>query len=121
MDDLPLKWEKVKSEIIGYDEIFKEIPVKSVILTMEAVIFEKNNSLHYEVEPDLTVCGSSEQIKQVVMILLDNGIKYTKPEGSITLTLQKRHHDVLLTVTNTSEGIPPEHLDRIFDRFYRVH
>lgn len=94
--------------------------VESVILTMEAVIFEKHIKLSYEIEPHLTVRGNIEQIKQVVMILLDNGIKYTNPEGSISVTLKKRHHDIVLSVTNTGEGIAPEHLEQIFDRFYRT-
>lgn len=54
--------------------------VESVILTMEAIVYEKDISLTYEIEPGLTVRGSSEQIKQVVMILMDNAIKYTKPK-----------------------------------------
>lgn len=94
--------------------------VESVILTMEAVIFEKELSFTYDIEPRLTVTGSSEQIKQVVMILLDNAIKYTNPRGSIHLSLKKQHNHLLLRVTNTGEGIAPEHLDNIFDRFYRV-
>ncbi|GFZ86769.1 histidine kinase [Paenibacillus marchantiophytorum] len=95
--------------------------VESVILTMEAVVYEKNITLHYDIEPNLTVHGNNEQIKQVVMILLDNAIKYNKSEGSITLTLAKRHSDILLTVTNTSDGISHEHLDKIFDRFYSAN
>lgn len=94
--------------------------VESVILTMEAVIFEKNLSLCYEIEPNLTVRGNMEQIKQVVMILLDNAINYTNTKGSITLKLKKRHHDILLTVANTGEGIASKHLGKIFDRFYRT-
>ncbi|QJD86626.1 sensor histidine kinase [Cohnella herbarum] len=94
--------------------------VEGVILTMEAVIFEKNISLSYEIDPDLTISGNNEQMKQVVMILLDNGIKYTNPNGSITLALKKQHHDIVLSVTNTGAGIPSEHLDKIFDRFYRA-
>ncbi|MBM7568563.1 sensor histidine kinase [Paenibacillus sacheonensis] len=94
--------------------------VESVILTMEAVIFEKQISLSYEIEPGLTVRGSSEQIKQVVMILLDNAVKYANAEGSIALKMSRRHHDVQLAVTNTGEGIAAEHLERIFDRFYRI-
>ncbi|WP_256759443.1 cell wall metabolism sensor histidine kinase WalK [Cohnella sp. WQ 127256] len=94
--------------------------VEGIILTMEAVMFEKDISLSYKIEPNLTVRGNNEQIKQVVMILLDNGIKYTNSKGSIALTLKKSHNDILLTVTNTGEGIPPEHLERIFDRFYRA-
>ncbi|MFM9278582.1 sensor histidine kinase [Paenibacillus jiagnxiensis] len=94
--------------------------VETIILTMEAVIFEKQIKLDYDIEPGLTVLGSSEQIKQVVMILLDNAVKYTPPSGKVTVALKKQHNDVVLAVSNTGEGIAPEHLHRIFDRFYRT-
>ncbi|CAM3914963.1 HAMP domain-containing sensor histidine kinase [Cohnella lubricantis] len=94
--------------------------VESVILTMEAVIFEKNLALEYDIEPGLTVTGSSEQMKQVTMILLDNAIKYANSQGSIQLTLKKHQGHILLSVSNTGPGIPPEHLGKIFDRFYRA-
>ncbi|MHA6531731.1 sensor histidine kinase [Paenibacillus sp. BAC0078] len=94
--------------------------VENIILTMEAVIFEKNISFDYNIEPELSVQGNSEQIKQVVMILLDNAVKYTNPKGAVTISLKKQHNDVLLSVTNTGEGIAAEHLTRIFDRFYRT-
>lgn len=94
--------------------------VENILLTMEAVIFEKQIMLDYDIEPGLTVNGSSEQIKQVVMILLDNAVKYTNSKGSVTLSLKKQHNEVVLSVTNTGEGIAPEHLSRIFDRFYRT-
>ncbi|MCR8642897.1 HAMP domain-containing histidine kinase [Paenibacillus sp. N1-5-1-14] len=94
--------------------------VESVILIMEAVIYEKNISLRYDIEPSITFQGNKEQIKQLCIILLDNAIKYTAPKGTITLQLNKRHTDILLTVSNTGEGIMSEHLDRIFDRFYRA-
>lgn len=94
--------------------------VESIILTMEAVIFEKEIDLAYEIEPSQMLTGNSEQIKQVVMILLDNAIKYTHPQGSIQLSLKKQHNHLLLKVSNTGEGIAPEHLGKIFDRFYRA-
>ncbi|WP_339818429.1 HAMP domain-containing sensor histidine kinase [Paenibacillus sp. FSL R7-0216] len=94
--------------------------VESVLLTMEAVIFEKELVLNYDIEPELTAYGNPEQIKQVIMILLDNAVKYANPNGEIILSLKKPHNDVILAVTNTGEGIPPEHLPRIFDRFYRT-
>lgn len=94
--------------------------VESVILTMEAVIFEHSLSLSYEIEPGLTATGSAEQIKQVVMILLDNAIKYNRPHGTISLALNKHHGRIQLSVTNTGKGIPAEHLDKVFDRFYRT-
>jgi two-component system sensor histidine kinase CiaH len=94
--------------------------VENIILTMEAVIFEKHISFDYNIQPELTVLGNSEQIKQVVMILLDNAVKYTNPKGAVTISLKKQNNDVLLSVSNTGEGIAAEHLTRIFDRFYRT-
>ncbi|WP_150269898.1 sensor histidine kinase [Paenibacillus tepidiphilus] len=94
--------------------------VENIMLTMEAVIFEKNVALDYDIQPHLSVHGSSEQIKQVVMILLDNAVKYSGPGGKVTLSLDKQHNEVVLAVSNTGEGIAPEHLTRIFDRFYRT-
>lgn len=94
--------------------------VENIILTMEAIIFEKNVLLDYDIEPNLTVQGSHEQIIQVVMILLDNAVKYTNAEGSVSISLKKQRNEVVLSVTNTGEGIAAEHLTRIFDRFYRT-
>ncbi|WP_458120703.1 sensor histidine kinase [Paenibacillus sp. Z6-24] len=93
---------------------------ENLILTMEAVIFEKELSLDYDITPGLPIEGSSQQIQQVIMILLDNAIKYCNPRGSITLTLHRYNQQTILSVSNTGEGIAPQHLDRIFDRFYRT-
>lgn len=94
--------------------------VENIVLTMEAVMFEKDIRLEYTVEPKLTVHGNREQIIQVVLILLDNAIKYSQPKGMVEVSLAKQHNDVVLAVTNSGEGIAPEHLERIFDRFYRT-
>jgi signal transduction histidine kinase len=94
--------------------------VENVLLTMEAVIFENNISLQYNIEPNLKAYGNSEQIKQVVMILLDNALKYTNDKGSVNVTLRKHQNNMLFSVTNTGKGIPEEYKDEIFDRFYRI-
>ncbi|RAP75769.1 sensor histidine kinase [Paenibacillus montanisoli] len=94
--------------------------VESVILTMEAIIYEKELTFDYDIEPNLMFTGSNEQMKQVVMILLDNAIKYSNPNGSIQVALKRHLGHIQLSVTNTGPGIPAEHLDKIFDRFYRA-
>lgn len=94
--------------------------VENVIMAMEAIIFENNISLEYEVEADLAVNGNSEQLKQVVMILLDNAVKYVNTNGKITLTLRRSGNNALLSVTNTGEGIAEDQLVKVFDRFYRT-
>jgi two-component system, OmpR family, sensor histidine kinase CiaH len=94
--------------------------IENVILTMEASIFENKIQLDYSVEPNVIINGNSEQFKQVVVILLDNALKYTNPKGKISLSLKKFNTKAIMTVANTGEGIPEEHLDKIFDRFYCI-
>jgi len=94
--------------------------IENVILTMEAVTFENNILLQYEIEPDIITYGNSEQIKQVGMILLDNAVKYTNRKGIIYISLKKYPNNSVLSVTNTGEGISEEHIDKIFGRFYRT-
>lgn len=94
--------------------------IENVILTMEAVIFENNILFDYDLEEGLTIHGNNEQIKQVVMILLDNAVKYTEPKGTINLSLKKINSNATLSITNTGKGISEDHLSRIFDRFYRI-
>jgi len=87
---------------------------------MEAVVFENNISLDYDIEPHLITHGNSAQIKQIILILLDNAVKYTNIKGSMNIALKKYQHHIVLSVTNTGEGIAEEALDKIFDRFYRT-
>ena len=94
--------------------------VESVLLTMEALIFENNISFNYDIEENIMLHGNIEQIKQVVMILLDNAIKYTNPKGRVIVSLKKHNNNIVLSLTNTGKGIEEEYLNKIFDRFYRV-
>ncbi|MBU3114066.1 sensor histidine kinase [Clostridium lacusfryxellense] len=93
---------------------------QNVILNMEAVIFENNITLEYNIEPDLKIFGNSEQIKQVVMILLDNALKYTGVKGTVNVNLNKYQNNIRLSVENTGDGIPQDCINQIFDRFYRI-
>jgi signal transduction histidine kinase len=68
----------------------------------------------------LAVEGDRGQLTQLVLILLDNALKYADERGSVDIGLERRHHAAHLAVANTGEGIAAEHLPRIFDRFYRV-
>ncbi len=60
------------------------------------------------------------QFERLVMNLLSNAFKYTRPGDSITLTLSRFEREVAFTVADTGPGIAAEHLPHIFDRFYRV-
>lgn len=60
------------------------------------------------------------RLAQVLRNLLANAIAHTPPGGSVTLAARGEGDRVVFTVRDTGEGIAPEHLPRVFDRFYRV-
>jgi signal transduction histidine kinase len=64
--------------------------------------------------------GDQMRIKQLVSILIDNAIKYTPSGGDINLQLNDNPDNIEIIVSDTGEGIEPEHLTKIFERFYRV-
>ncbi|HWQ58669.1 MAG TPA: ATP-binding protein [Clostridia bacterium] len=61
-----------------------------------------------------------DRIEQVVVILLDNAVRYTPEGGTITIRLRNRQKHVELTVEDTGCGIPEKDLPHIFERFYKV-
>lgn len=65
------------------------------------------------------VQGDRHRLKQLLLNLTDNAIKYTQPEGRITVELAHRDGSAELTISNTGPGIAPEILPRVFDRFFR--
>lgn len=60
------------------------------------------------------------QIERMLSNLLSNAIKFTGPGGQVTVTVARAGNEAEIVVADTGQGIPPEHLPHIFDRFYRV-
>lgn len=67
-----------------------------------------------------TVEGDEDRLKQLVLILLDNALKYTPAEGSVTVALAREGDLAILTVADTGVGIPADDIPRVFERFYRA-
>jgi len=80
------------------------------------------NGILLECSPcsEITYFGDENRIKQLLVILLDNALKYTPSGGQVTLGLQNMGSLAEITVTDNGEGIEEEHLAKIFERFYRV-
>lgn len=107
-----------KNEILKSRASFSEA-VWSVILGMDAVMFEKGIAADEDIEDEIYVNGNIEQLKQLVMILLDNAIKYTPCDGHIVISLKEINKKAVFKVENTGSGIDKESMKHIFDRFYR--
>lgn len=67
-----------------------------------------------------SICGIPKQIHGIIYNLCDNGIKYNREGGEVTVTVRKTETEAILTVKDTGIGIPKEEQERIFERFYRV-
>lgn len=67
-----------------------------------------------------TVCSVRRLLSEIIYNLCDNAIKYNVPGGSVTVDTAPCEGGVILTVSDTGIGIPPEHQSRVFERFYRV-
>lgn len=80
---------------------------------------DKGIQLSTSVPPELFFNADRNRLLQVLANLLDNAIKYMPPGGQVTLTAARNPHQVVLTVTDTGVGIPPEDLPHIWDRLYR--
>jgi signal transduction histidine kinase len=73
-----------------------------------------------EASSGIVVAGDRARLKQVVVNLLDNAIKYTSSEGAILLKVSRQNDFALLEVADNGMGIPAGALPHVFDRFYRV-
>ena len=66
------------------------------------------------------VDGHAQRLKQAIGNLLGNAIKFTQPNGTVTLAVRQTGDKALVLVKDTGIGIPPSEQKRIFDRFYQV-
>ncbi|RMF10576.1 MAG: hypothetical protein D6762_01220, partial [Candidatus Neomarinimicrobiota bacterium] len=67
-----------------------------------------------------TLIGDEEWLKRAWINLLDNAVKYSPPGGRIRITGRRQEDTLVIRVEDSGPGIPPEHRERVWERFYRV-
>ena len=77
-------------------------------------------NVHLGTLDEVTITGDSDRLKQLLLNLVTNGIKYSPEGGKLSISLETDETTARVNVSDTGEGIPAEDLPNIFDRFYRV-
>lgn len=108
-----------ESAIVPMESLDFSRLVTGETLAFESLAFDKGKTFVTEIEEAIILVGNSSQLTQLVSILLDNAIRHSTGR-EIGISLVRRPHTALLTVTNDGNEIPPEKIQHLFERFYRV-
>lgn len=99
--------------------VFSQV-LEDVVYRMEPIAKAKGVSIVTDFDPSQIVLGDNDRLEQVIGNLLDNALRYTPASGHIYLSTKTEGDHTVCTIRDEGEGIPPEHLERLTKRFYRV-
>jgi two-component system phosphate regulon sensor histidine kinase PhoR len=123
--DNMLNISRIEAGIVQIER--ENVDIKALIVraidTLEPQASQKQISLHTKVaEVDLSVEGDNDMLYQVVLNLVSNAVKYTPDGGRVTVAADSDNltRGVVISVSDTGLGIPPDAIPRLFDKFFRV-
>lgn len=109
-----LEQSELPKTVINFSEI-----VEGACLEFEPVCFEKGAHILSDIKSGVYVYGDTASLERLVIILLDNALKYSGENGKVGCRLTSDKNKIRLTVMNTGAAISSEEQKHVFDRFYR--
>jgi signal transduction histidine kinase len=106
---------KISRKVVPLGEMLTDISQLA-----EKLCQEKKVSLYLDGAGG-AVWGDPNRLRQILLILLDNSLRFTPPGGAIHLNARIKGQQVVISVTDNGRGIAARHLPHLFDRFYQVH
>jgi two-component system phosphate regulon sensor histidine kinase PhoR len=99
-----------------------DVPAMLAMLEQESQTLnrDKQHQISFSVEPGLVVSGIREELRSAFSNLITNAIKYTPNGGEIQVSWVRQHQKAVFSVSDNGEGIAPQHVKRLTERFYRV-
>ncbi len=105
----------LKRELVDFSMLVEE-----VVEDVEPLARERSISIQHRVQPGVGVIGDPLRLRQAVLNVVDNALKYTPAGGHVTVAVWSEPGGVVLEVTDTGIGIAPEDIPHVFERFYRA-
>lgn len=102
-------------EIIKVDEVLKDL-----YYLMKNTADKKDILLEFNLNSNVTLIGNKDRFKQMMINLIDNGIKYSDFKGKVKVISGKESNNCVIKIIDKGMGISKEHISRLFERFYRV-
>lgn len=94
--------------------------IEEIFTNLSAKACDRNIELINEVSPDVSVFADAVRLEQMLTNLIDNAIKFNRESGSVSVSHTESGTSDLIAVADAGEGISGDHLQRIFERFYRT-
>lgn len=119
-----LKLSRIEGQENSAEILFEEETIKSVFVNAVAdcykIIEEKNIIVQVKCDVHLSAIINAPLLQQALANLLDNAIKYSDIGDQVIISAKRKGNQVLMTVRDFGIGIPEEHFERLFERFYCV-
>lgn len=109
-----------KEKVLNIVSISLNELVEHILKRLHPLAEKKNVELILESIRDVIVEADEMKLTLTLSNLIENGIKYNKENGRVTAKVDADHENAYISVIDTGIGIPREHFDRVFERFYRV-
>lgn len=104
---------------VRMQRVFLDDVASDVVAASEVLARTRNVKLSLGTYEEAAIDGDPDLLRQLVMILVDNALKYTLEGGEVRVDVLRRNGEAVVTVTDTGPGIDEEEAERVFDRFYR--
>jgi len=113
-----------KADLGQYEFRVEDVPLHNLVKELyedsEILAEQKKIKVNLQTIDEVNLRGDKVRLRQLLLNLIDNAIKYTPEEGTVSLSLEKQNGYAQLIVQDTGIGIPQQEIPKIFDRFYRV-
>lgn len=120
-DMLFLSQADASSLKLDLKEMYLDDAIAEASRAAKALARAKQQSFRLDALPEARCLGDVELLKQAILIVLDNSVKFTPPGGSIEVAVQQSGRFWICTIKDSGTGIPEEAQPHIFDRFFRAH